>query len=212
MGQKNNNKKKRGSPSSANEVQFNKIGIFGGGGVGKSCLTFRFQNKRFLEIYNPTILDSFINRNFMVDGVIRPLEIMDTAGQDEFKNMRDLYLKTSDGLFVVYDVTNRDSFREVEDLIGTLQLTRESESFEDLPPTIIIGNKCGLNEKRKISYEEGKSLADRYGPNFSFEETSAKEDINIIKVFEDIVRMIIAYNDFQEKKKKKNSKSKCILL
>nr|ACO10765.1 Ras-like protein 3 precursor [Caligus rogercresseyi] len=211
MGKKGKKKSKKDS-TSENEVQFNKIGIFGGGGVGKSCLTFRFQNKQFLEIYNPTILDSFINRNFMVDGVIRPLEIMDTAGQDEFKNMRDLYLKTSDGIFMVYDVTNRDSFREVEELLGYLQITRGTDNVEDLPPTIIIGNKCDLNEKRKISYEEGKSLAERWGPNFSFEETSAKADTNVIKVFEDIVRMIIAYNEALQKKKKDESKRKCVIL
>ncbi|CAB4057844.1 ABCC1 [Lepeophtheirus salmonis] len=180
-------KKKTPQKSEGNEIHFYKIGIFGGGGVGKSCLTFRFQNKQFLELYNPTILDSFINKSFMVDGVIRPLEIMDTAGQDEFKNMRDLYLKTSDGLFFVYDVTNRDSFREISELINCLKLSREVETFDEIPPTIIIGNKCDLNAKRKISFEEGQSLADKFGPNVCFEETSAKEDINIIKVFEDIL-------------------------
>nr|ADD38414.1 Ras-like protein [Lepeophtheirus salmonis] len=204
-------KKKTPQKSEGNEIHFYKIGIFGGGGVGKSCLTFRFQNKQFLELYNPTILDSFINKSFMVDGVIRPLEIMDTAGQDEFKNMRDLYLKTSDGLFFVYDVTNRDSFREISELINCLKLSREVETFDEIPPTIIIGNKCDLNAKRKISFEEGQSLADKFGPNVCFEETSAKEDINIIKVFEDIVRMILAHNEALSKKKKKKN-NKCNIL
>nr|ACO15683.1 Ras-like protein precursor [Caligus clemensi] len=146
---------------------YTKVGIFGGGGVGKSCLTLRFQTRRFVEHYDPTILDSFLNKSFMVDGVIRPLEIMDTAGQDEYKSMLDLYLKSSDGFFMVYDVTDRTSFNEISGIVKRLKLSRGIEDDSELPPTIIIGNKCDLNERRKVTFEEGKNLAKEFGPNLA---------------------------------------------
>ncbi|XP_071743943.1 ras-related protein Rap1 [Lepeophtheirus salmonis] len=204
-------KKSKKGASDEDGLIYIKVGIFGGGGVGKSCLTLRFQNRKFVETYDPTILDSFLNKTFMVDGVVRPLEIMDTAGQDEYKTMMDLYLKTSDGFFMVYDVTDRASFNEISTLVKSLKLARGIEDAKDLPPTIIIGNKCDLNERRNISFEEGQSLAEQFGPNFAFEETSAKEDINIIKVFEDIVRMILSHNRKLKKKKRKENRN-CSLL
>nr|ACO11625.1 Ras-like protein rasS precursor [Caligus rogercresseyi] len=190
---------------------YTKVGIFGGGGVGKSCLTLRFQTQKFVEYYDPTILDSFLNKSFMVDGVIRPLEIMDTAGQDEYKSMLDLYLKSSDGFFMVYDVTDRSSFKQIPGIVKSLRLSRGiDEDDENIPPIIIIGNKCDLNERREVSFEEGKSLADELGPNVSYEETSAKEDINIIKVFEDIVRMVLKYK--KKMKTKKKGRRRCVIM
>ena len=58
-----------------------KVVIVGGGGVGKSCITLRFLHDSFEETYNPTIEDSYLKSNFMVDGVAHTIEILDTAGQ-----------------------------------------------------------------------------------------------------------------------------------
>nr|XP_040566794.1 LOW QUALITY PROTEIN: ras-like protein [Lepeophtheirus salmonis] len=205
-------KKSKKGASDEDGLIYIKVGIFGGGGVGKSCLTLRFQNRKFVETYDPTILDSFLNKTFMVDGVVRPLEIMDTAGQDEYKTMMDLYLKTSDGFFMVYDVTDRASFNEISTLVKSLKLARGIEDAKDLPPTIIIGNKCDLNERRNISFEEGQSLAEQFGPNFASRKLQLKRISTLSKsVFEDIVRMILSHNRKLKKKKRKENRN-CSLL
>ena len=72
------------TPPAGNDGQSKKyynIIILGGGGVGKSCLTFRLVHDTFLEKYDPTIEDSYRKDNFQVDGEVCPIEIMDTAGQ-----------------------------------------------------------------------------------------------------------------------------------
>nr|ACO15524.1 Ras-like protein 1 precursor [Caligus clemensi] len=147
-------KSKKGSRDEDGLI-YTKVGIFGGGGVGKSCLTLRFQTRRFVEHYDPTILDSFLNKSFMVDGVIRPLEIMDTAGQDEYKSMLDLYLKSSDGFFMVYDVTDRTSFNEISGIVKRLKLSRVSRDLG------LFWGRANVLKPQTLSLEFKNTYVDR---------------------------------------------------
>ena len=89
------------------EAKTYKIVVLGDGSVGKSCLTWRFIHDQFLEKYDPTIDDAYRKPNFQVDGELCPLEICDTAGQDQFAATRDLYYKTGDGFLLCYSLVDK---------------------------------------------------------------------------------------------------------
>ena len=81
--------------------------FLGGGGVGKSNITMRIINGEFKDYYDPTIEDSYMKYNYMVDEEPISLEIMDTAGQDAFIGSRNAYYQSNDGFVFVYSVTDK---------------------------------------------------------------------------------------------------------
>eukprot|EP00094_Tigriopus_californicus_P010672 TCALIF_10294-PB protein Name:"Similar to Ras-related protein O-Krev (Diplobatis ommata)" AED:0.17 eAED:0.17 QI:493/0.77/0.7/1/0.33/0.4/10/26/456 len=190
------------------------IGIMGGGGVGKSCLTIRLVHNKFVEKYDPTIDDSYKKDNFRVDGEPCPIEILDTAGQDTYASMRDLYYKEGDGFLFVYSITDSSSLEDVRERYDSLLNCRGVDP-ETCPPIIIVGNKCDLEKDRVVSQEQGHRLADEFGPNVYFMETSAKADINVEEVFQEVCRKIKAKHaemKLKNPQKKSNGKRKCCLL
>ena len=84
-----------------------KIVVLGSGGVGKSALTVQFVQGIFVEKYDPTIEDSYMKYNYMVDEEPISLEIMDTAGQDAFIGARNAYYQSNDGFVFVYSITDK---------------------------------------------------------------------------------------------------------
>lgn len=197
-----------------------KIAVMGGGGVGKSNLSLRFIQGRFVDNYDPTIEDSYFNPNFSVDGVTVPLEILDTAGQDEFQMMMDIYYKTADCFVFVYSITDRNSVEDVKNRYEACKQVRDIQlqghtsgkknkgGGDVLPPMILVGNKVDLEESRVVTKAEGEALAREMGEGVNFEETSAKADINVTKVFEKVAR-----EAFELKKKTtgKTKKDKCVI-
>jgi small GTP-binding protein len=83
-----------------------RIGVVGEGGVGKSALTMQFIQKFFLDEYDPTIEDSY-RKQIQVDGEVCHLDILDTAGQEEYSCMRNQYMRGMDGFLIVYSITSR---------------------------------------------------------------------------------------------------------
>lgn len=189
------------------EKRVYKLVILGGGGVGKSCLTFRLVHDQFVEKYDPTIEDSYRKDNFDVDGEQMSIEILDTAGQDTYAAMRDLYYKAGDGFLMVYSVTDSSSLEDVKERYQAL-LDSTSATPQTCKPVLFIGNKCDLDKDRIISKEAGRLVADELGGGrIGHHETSAKNNINVTEVFQDIVRVIKA-EDSGPKRKKDGSKGK----
>ena len=89
-----------------------KVVILGSGGVGKSALTIQFVQSVFIEKYDPTIEDSY-RKNVKLDGEVVLLELLDTAGTEQFTAMRDLYLVNGQGFLLVYSITSLSSFQEI---------------------------------------------------------------------------------------------------
>jgi len=168
-----------------------KICVLGGGGVGKSCLTFRLINDQFLSKYDPTIEDSYMKEGFNVDGEAYTVEIMDTAGQDEFAGMRDNYYRTGHGFVLCYSVDQKSSLDDVRERFNGI-LTTKGCTVKDCPPVIVVGNKCDLEgSQRVVTKEEGKALSVELGEGegvVSFAESSAKTNINVYEVFADVIR------------------------
>jgi len=161
-----------------------KFVVVGLGAVGKSALTVRFIQGNFPEKYDPTIEDSY-KKLVEVDGVASMLDIMDTAGQEEFSALRDQYMKNGQGFILVYSVTSKLSFEHTPKL--RTQILRIKEDQQDIP-ILLVGNKIDLVGDRVVSTEQGKELAANFGAGFI--EASAKTNTNVAEIFFELVRMI----------------------
>lgn len=138
-----------------------------------------------MESYDPTIEDSY-RKQIEVDGRACDLEILDTAGVAQFTAMRELYIKSGKGFLLVYSVTDENSLKELESIRQQLVRIKDSDNV----PMLLIGNKCDLDEERKISAEDGIAVSQRWG-KVPFYETSAMYKTNVEEAFVDVVRQII---------------------
>lgn len=160
------------------------IVMLGGGGVGKSCLTIRFVVNKFTEEYDATIEDAY-QKSVIVDDKICHVEIVDTAGQEEFQSMLDGWIRGADGVILVYDVSSRQTFEELDYFYDKIVETKGNDPF----PLLLVGNKCDLPEdKHVISTLRGQSLAMKW--KCLFMETSAKEKVNDQRCFIEMVREV----------------------
>ncbi|CAJ0960169.1 unnamed protein product [Ranitomeya imitator] len=160
-----------------------KVVVLGSGGVGKSALTVQFVTGSFIEKYDPTIED-FYRKEIEVDSSPSVLEILDTAGTEQFASMRDLYIKNGQGFILVYSLVNQQSFQDIKPMRDQIIRVKRYEKV----PMILVGNKVDLEGEREVSYGEGKALADDW--NCPFMETSAKNKASVDELFAEIVRQM----------------------
>jgi len=180
------------------------LALVGSGGVGKSALTLQFTKSMFCEEYDPTIEDSY-QHQIVVDNAVAHLEILDTAGQEEYSAIREQYMYSGEGFLLVYSVSDRESFNEMPQFRTQILRVHEVEEF----PMILVANKCDISgENRKVSSEEGKALAQKFGCKYI--ETSAKNKINVDEVFQELVRLVRRKNGIEPSIKPK--KSLCSLV
>jgi len=163
--------------------------VVGTGGVGKSALTVRFIQGNFLEKYDPTIEDSYL-KHIEVDNKACTLDIMDTAGQENYKALRDSYMKKGQGFLLVYSVVSNASFEHAKTIHR--EILRIKEGLPDIP-IVLSANKVDL-EEREVDTVEGRSWAKETGMGYI--ETSAKANTNVAEAFEMLVRLT---NDYREK-------------
>merc|ERR1739848_253792 len=167
------NRKEEGKMSAGYGHEY-RIVVVGAGGVGKSALSVRFIQGNFVEKYDPTIEDSY-RKQVAVDGVAVLLDIMDTAGQEEYSALRDQYMKTGQGFVLGYSITTNTSFEAASKLRN--QILRIKEDSQDIPIQL-VGNKLDLaDEERQVTTEQGRMLAQKFGCGFI--EASAKTNTNV---------------------------------
>ncbi|XP_073082030.1 ras-related protein R-Ras isoform X1 [Manis javanica] len=121
-----------------------KLVVVGGGGVGKSALTIQFIQSYFVSDYDPTIEDSY-TKICTVDGVPARLDILDTAGQEEFGAMREQYMRAGHGFLLVFAINDRQSFNEVGKLFTQILRVKDRDDF----PIVLVGNKADLETQRQ---------------------------------------------------------------
>ncbi|UJR31790.1 hypothetical protein I4U23_019268 [Adineta vaga] len=177
-----------------------KIVVLGSGGVGKSALTVQFVQGLFVEKYDPTIEDSY-RKQVEVDGQQCMLEILDTAGTEQFTAMRDLYMKNGQGFVLVYSITAQSTYNDLVDLRDTILKVKDTTDV----PMVLVGNKCDLEDERVVGKEVGQTLARNWGSTFL--ETSAKQKINVNEIFFDLVRQINKRTPVNKDKKAKGKSS-----
>eukprot|EP00026_Physarum_polycephalum_P015685 Phypoly_transcript_16423.p1 GENE.Phypoly_transcript_16423~~Phypoly_transcript_16423.p1 ORF type:complete len:202 (+),score=38.29 Phypoly_transcript_16423:173-778(+) len=160
-----------------------KLCCLGDGGVGKTSITIQLCSNHFVEMYDPTIEDSY-RKQMVIDEQACMLEILDTAGQEELTALRDQWIRGAEGFIIVYSITSRTSFDQVTVFNNQILRVHDVESM----PMIIVGNKSDLEELREVSALEGKELAK--AQRASFLEASAKTRQNIEEIFATVVRAV----------------------
>lgn len=182
-----------------------KLIVVGGGGVGKSALTIQLIQNHFIDEYDPTIEDSY-RKQVSVDEQTCLLDILDTAGQEEYSAMRDQYMRSGEGFLLVYAINSHSSFGEIDSFVEQIFRINEEKM-----PMVLCGNKSDLQHERQITISQGEIKAKSI--DCPFYETSAKERINIEESFYSLVREIRKSNSNSEKSTKmKNKSNKCNLL
>jgi Ras-related protein M-Ras len=171
-------------PPNNDNLQTYKIVVVGDGGVGKSALTIQFFQKMFVEDYDPTIEDSYIQHT-EIDGQWCILDVLDTAGQEEFSAMREQYMRKGDAFLLVYSVTDRASYMNMKHFHTLILRVKDKDSY----PMILVANKVDLVHLRQVSQEQGQELANML--KIPYIETSAKTPpINVDKAFHEVVKII----------------------
>ncbi|KAJ3588494.1 hypothetical protein NHX12_012086 [Muraenolepis orangiensis] len=171
-----------------------KVVVLGSGGVGKSALTVQFVTGTFIEKYDPTIED-FYRKEIEVDSSPSVLEILDTAGTEQFASMRDLYIKNGQGFILVYSLVNQQSFQDIRPMRDQIVRVKRFEKV----PLILVGNKVDLESEREVAGSDGRALAQEWGCPFI--ETSAKSKTMVDELFAEIVRQM-NYSTLPEKPEK----------
>lgn len=187
-----------------------KLVILGAGGVGKSALTMRLVQGVFVEKYDPTIED-FYRHQIEVDGAPCTLEILDTAGTEQFAAMRQLYIANGHAFALVYSIDSQASFLELQTIHQQIVDVKSSSQVA----MVLVGNKCDMEMDREVSKEQADQLATRSW-NCGFIETSAKTDTNVKELFVELVRKTNQYMGMTQKTTKnsgrKGRKFKCEIL
>ena len=152
--------------------------------VGKSSFILRFTENKFENTYLTTVgIDSKF-RLLNIQDIQYKVLFYDTAGQERFHSIAPNIIKKANGIIIMYDITNKQSFDSIPEILKAIE-NEKGENF----PLILIGNKIDLENERIIKKEEGEELAEKYGMEFI--EVSNKEGINIEKAGLSIVKKIL---------------------
>ena len=140
--------------------------------VGKTSLLYKYSQGFFTQEHLATVGIEFFTKEEEINGRKIRVKIWDTAGQELYKSITKNFYRNSDGVIIVYDVTDRESFEKVQDWVQTIS---EYTDTEKKIQKVLVANKVDLT--RKVTKEEGMKLAEKY--NIPFFEASAKLDIGI---------------------------------
>ena len=166
-----------------------KLIVVGNQGTGKSSILNRFVNETFDENYQATIGLDFHSKNITIHDQDVRLIIYDTAGQEKFRSLIPMYIREAQIILFIYDISDKESFDSIPKWIQQVNDVINKEVVFAL-----IGNKLDLESNRKVTFEEGKKLAEKN--NYVFQEVSAKTGDNFEKLFE--VQIFEAvYNKFK---------------
>lgn len=156
--------------------------MLGDGGVGKTALAVQFTLNCFVETYDPTIEDAY-RKQLIVDNKMCFVEVIDTAGQEEYATLRDQWVREGQGFILVYSIASRSTFERLDVFRQSmLKVKRQKPIF------MLVGNKCDKTYEREVSREEGIALARTFGCEFM--ETSARTAYNVELLFTNLVRAL----------------------
>jgi Ras-related protein Rab-1A len=174
------------SPTSANALF--KLLLIGDSCVGKSSLLHRFADDIYTDSYISTIGVDFKIKTMMVNDKMVKLQIWDTAGQERFRTITSSYYRGAQGIIVVYDITDMESFTNVKVWLNEID-RYASENVDKL----LVGNKCDLADARQVSTAVATEFAATLNVNCI--ETSAKEGSNVDDAFRSMATTIMSRMD-----------------
>ena len=174
-----------------------KVLLLGNSDVGKSSLILRYVDQVWSDTFAPTIGADFKVKTLEIDNKQIKMQIWDTAGQERFRNVISSYFRGSHGILLIYDITNRDSFKNLENWLIEIEKNASQNVLK-----ILIGNKNDLVNDREIQSEEGQAFANRNGMEFI--ETSAKMNTNVTEAFEALAKLMMKFNSEKKNVLNKN--------
>jgi len=158
-----------------------KIVVIGDCSIGKTSIVQRFKSGSFTERYTNTIGVDFAMKTVIVDGKKVKLQIWDTAGQERFRTITQSYYRSANGVVLVYDITKRSSFLNLQRWIEEVRRFTASNV-----PWILIGNKCDMESLREVERAEAVAMAELIPEVLLVLETSAKENTNVEECFTEL--------------------------
>ncbi|KAH9933663.1 ras-domain-containing protein, partial [Epithele typhae] len=182
------------------------IVVLGAGGVGKSALVMRYGKNVFLEQYDPTIEEEY-ELTVEVDGVRSHLEIIDTAGVEQFTAINESYIQRGLGFIVVFSLTQEASLRDADHI---RQRIRELRGGDQDIPMVAVGTKMDLAGEREISGQVMQDLAQQWG--MPVYETSAKNGWHVSEVFSTLLSQMRKKYPNGLPKRKHRKRDQCILM
>lgn len=194
-----------------------KVIMVGSGGVGKSALTLQFMYDEFVEEYEPTKADSY-RKKVVLDGEECSIDILDTAGQEDYSAIRDNYYRSGEGFIVVFSILDMESFEATNEFREQILRVKNSDNSV---PIVLVGNKGDMKAGRQVPLEVAKQRAEQWGVQYV--EASAKLRDNVDKVFYDLMREMkrrkggsqtaaIDLGNSSGRKKKSGLKKHCTIL
>jgi len=138
-----------------------KITVLGKGIVGKSSMIFKYIDYNTPKEHDPTIEDKF-SKVTVVNGITCHVEILDTAGQDDYQSLLNYWISFAEAFILVYAINDRESFDYLDEKRDRILKMKKDVYC----PIILVGNKSDLENQRKIQYDEGVNLAKRWGCYF----------------------------------------------
>ncbi len=161
-----------------------KVLLLGSNAVGKTT-TFKSITGELVDVsYRPSLCVNIGYKIFEKDGKQFGLRIWDLGGQLLHRQVWKNYYKETSGCILMYDITRKTTFKDILDWKKDM-----SRYIKRKVPLILVGNKCDLESKREVQYEEGLSLQKKLKAN-AFYETSALRNINVQEVFLKLISLL----------------------
>lgn len=174
-----------------------KLIIIGDAGIGKTSLLDKYVNNRFKNEYQATIGSDFLARKIHIDGKSIDLQIWDTAGQEQFQSLGNIFYRGANAVMLAYDVTKADSFRNIEHK-WRKKFIEVTECDPSVFPFVVIGNKVDLADK-VVQTSAGREYCQMNG-DMLFYEVSAKTGENVQIAFESIAKLALERTEPDEYK------------
>jgi len=175
------------SMDAKSQETFFKFILIGDAGVGKTSILLRYTKDEFANEYHVTVGAEFGSKVMNLGGGnnVR-LQIWDTAGQESFLSVIKSFYRDAHAVFVVYDVTRKDSFENLN-----LWMQDILENADPSAILVLIGNQVDREDKREVSYEEGEQFMKEKNIHYFF-ETSAYNGANVDFAFSETARLAFA--------------------
>ena len=183
------------------QISRQKIILTGDVAVGKTAMINSLLGSKFNDEYEPSIGVDFFSKTLKFKGKQIKLQIWDSAGQEKFRSLIPNYIRGSSLIFLVYDVTNKNSFNHLPDWIKFINNIENTN-------IVIIGNKIDLEDNREVTFEEGKKFAEEN--NFEIYEISAKEGTGLLEMMTSSVANLPIFGLLNNEKMSKEEIVACL--
>ena len=178
-----------------------KVAVIGKSLVGKSAMTNVYVRSKFIEEYDTTIEDKYTIEKYISEKHCS-IDILDTAGQDDYASLIDTWINSSEGFILVFSITDRESFDNVKTKYDRIKVNK-GDDFR----VILAGNKSDMKDQRVVSIDEAMELAISWGTDYV--ECSALKMSNVDKAFMKVSEKLLGKILKKNKKKEEKDKKSC---